>query len=154
MGDKPWRGRLILFRLIHGTKNNNKGDNVVFEAHILYYAYDNVDGDDFGVGYIGNLEDWVERVNRWGRQDGTRHDFTVESWDEVTTDNLRGCLLAEAEPDGEDYIVSINEAVYRIKSDNTVENTPQLFDTKTGKPVPVPRWVTRLKNAIKEHKNQ
>lgn len=125
----------------------------MFETNILYYAYDNEDGDDFGVGYLDNKEAWVSRVNSWGRQDGARHDFTAESWDKVHQTNLRGCELAKVTPDNDGYLVTWadgdSENSMRINKKSEVS-----WVTNPKKVASVPRWVTRLKSAIREHKNQ
>jgi hypothetical protein len=125
----------------------------VFDTNILYYAYDNTDGDDFGVGYLDNKQTWVERVNTWGRQDGARHDFKLDDFHELDYGNLRGCKLAEVVPDEQTFLVTWlvdkNENSIRIdhKGDFIWENNP-------SKSSSIPKWVHRLKRTIKEHKNQ
>ena len=68
----------------------------MFDAHILYYAYNNIDGDDFGVGYLNNKEQWVDRINSWNENDGNETRYTVEDWDELDCQlDFRGIELAE-----------------------------------------------------------
>jgi hypothetical protein len=110
-----------------------------------------MEGDDFCIGLFGNKEFWVDIMNRWNRNDGIKEKYTVEDWDELDVKkDLRGCELAELEPDGKDTLVrwieKDEENVMRIspKTGITWEENPQ---EKTS----VPRWITRLKTAMKEN---
>jgi hypothetical protein len=125
--------------------------SVSFDNHILYYSYGNVQGDDFCIGLFGNKEFWSDIVNRWNRNDGIKTKFTAEDFEDFTCeDELRGCQLAELEPEDKDYLVrwfeKDEENVMRIspKTGITWEENPQ---EKTS----VPRWITRLKTAMKEN---
>lgn len=123
----------------------------MFDAHILYYSYNNAEGDDFCIGLFGNKQFWVDIMNRWNRNDGIKNKYTLEDWDDldVKTD-LRGCQLAEIEPDDKDILVRWvergQENVMRITPKNVItwENNPQ---NKTS----VPRWISRLKSVMREN---
>jgi len=115
----------------------------------MYFAYDNLEGDEFGVGYLSTKTDWVDRTNSWGRQDGNRHDFTEKSWDSIYPTNLRGCVLAKVESDNSAFLVT-------WKADNK-ENTVRIsnkgefsWENNSAKSSSIPRWMNRLKKAIKE----
>ncbi len=123
----------------------------MFDAHILYYSYDNIEGDEYCIGLFGNKQFWINLINRWEISDGKKIKHTIEEWDELDTrKEFRGCQLAELEPDGKDYLVrwveqdKENEMRISPKTGITWENNPQ---NKTS----VPRWITRLKTAMKEN---
>jgi len=120
----------------------------MFDAHILYYSYGNIEGDDFCIGLFGNKAFWADIVNRWNRNDGIKSSYTVESFDELDCEGeLRGCQLAEIERDDKDILVRWDdrgeENAMRITSKNVItwENNPQ---NKTS----VPRWISRLKSVM------
>lgn len=123
----------------------------MFDAHILYYSYGNVEGDDFCIGLFGNKAFWVDMMNRWNRNDGIKTVYAAEDWEELDCGtDLRGCQLAEIERDHEDILVSWadngEENSMRISAKNAItwENNPQ---NKTS----VPRWVSRLKATMREN---
>jgi len=123
----------------------------MFDANILYYAYDNLDGDDFGVGYLSNKEAWIERVNSWGRNNGTRSDFTIDDFEELDATDLQGVLLAEVEPIDSDHLVTwvVGEDEFSVQIDKKGDIIWKNNSTKTTS---VPRWLSRLKRTLKEYK--
>lgn len=121
----------------------------MFDAHIQYYAYNNLEGDDFGVGYLGNKEDWVRRVNAWGRNEGSKQNWTAEEWEDIDTEAFMGVQLAEVEPDQADLLVTWCEK----SQDNVVRITKKhevIWEENATKSPLVPRWVNRLQKMIKE----
>lgn len=126
----------------------------MFDAHILFYAYNNLEDDDFGVGYLGNKQEWVERINRWNRNDNIDTEYTIEEWDELDCESdFRGCQLAEIEPDENGgYIVT-----YVDKNDEIVLHFDKSWkiveDSLTQKVPSVPKWTARLKNTMKNKDN-
>lgn len=122
----------------------------MFDAHILFYCYDNEQGDEFAVGTIGNKEDWCYRMNTWNRNDGVNHKYTVEEWDELEINSdLRGSVLAEVIPEDNEYVVNWvgedNENSVRIKADKTI-----VWETNNTGKDSIPRWVNSLKKRLKE----
>lgn len=125
----------------------------MFDGHIQYYAYNNLEGDDFGVGYLGNKEFWVGMVNRWAKEDGKQIKYTNEMFDEIRTEDFRGCLLAEVEYDN---LGTYNVVWFDDDNENAIQingkweilwtNNPQSISS-------IPRWATRLKNILKEQEN-
>jgi len=122
----------------------------MFDAHIQYYSYNNLQGDDFGVGYLGNKEFWVHLMNGWNRNDDRKDRYHVADWDEFDCElDLRGCILAEVEPEDQEYLVTwldnLGEYAVRIKQDGKLvwENEPEKVSS-------IPRWVNRLKNQLRE----
>lgn len=134
----------------------------MFDAHILYYAYNNTEGDEFGVGYLGNKEFWVHLINGWNRNDNNKHRVKVEDWDELEPlSDLRGCELAEVEPDDDGYLITwianpqspapnMVEEQIRVNSDWSMEWVHGLKSVETGKAPSIPRWANRLKNQLRE----
>ena len=126
----------------------------MFDAHILYYAYNNIDGDDFGVGYLNNKEQWVDRVNSWNENDGNKTRYTIEDWDDLDCQlDFRGIELAEVEPNGDNYLVTW----FDKDNENCLEIDPKgeiVWQNNSTKSLSIPRWVKRLKNTMKEHKKQ
>lgn len=125
---------------------------VDFDAHIRYYAYNNTDGDEFGVGMLGSKEDWVGRINRWAQEDGNEGEFNVQDWEELDFQNdFRGVLLAEVEPIDKDYLVTWvayeDEFAVRItqKGDFIWEQNPKKLTT-------IPRWLKRCKTTLNFNK--
>ena len=121
----------------------------MFEAHIMYYSYNNTQGDEFAVGYLNNKEDWIERINRWQSNDGFTTRFTAEQFEELEIDDLRGCELAEVEPnENGGHIVrwSDGKADYSLNLDKKGEVS---FIGEDEKPTSVPRWIKRLAKALK-----
>lgn len=125
----------------------------MFDAHIQYYAYNNKESDDFGVGYIGNKEEWIGRINRWNKNDKLATRVTAEDWDDLDcSTDLRGIQLAEVEPVDDSYKVSWddgdNENSMIIDKNGAIswDNNPQNISS-------VPRWVTRLKNQLRDNEN-
>lgn len=123
----------------------------MFDAHIQYYSYGNIEGDDYMIGLFGNKEFWIDLINRWKLQDGNKDKYTLEDWDELEcATDFRGIQLAAIEPDGKDILVhwadGDDENTMRISDKNVItwENNPQ---NKTS----TPRWITRLKNAMREN---
>jgi hypothetical protein len=121
----------------------------MFDANIQYYCYKNEADDDFGVGYLGNKEFWTDLINIWQRNDGNKHRYIVEEFEELSPiADMRGCLLAEIVPDGKDFVVSWvdedNEFSLKIKHGNETvwENNPK-------ENVSIPRWINRLKNQLR-----
>ena len=117
-----------------------------------YYAYNNIDDDDFGVGWIGTKKDWVERVNRFNRNDGMSSSATVKGWDELDCKkDFRGIELAVVEPDGlGSYIVRWSDK----KGDKTaiIDNSWKIaWASNKDQTATVPRWINRLKNTLKEN---
>lgn len=121
----------------------------MFEAHIKYYAYNNIEGDDFGVGRLGNKEFWVRQMNAWNESDGRKDRFLVENWDEFDVDqDMRGCQLAEVAPDDGDNLVTWSDK----NKDNTVRISKKgeiTWEENQSKLVTVPRWVNRLKTTLR-----
>tara|TARA_B100001250_G_C19462466_1_gene640838 strand:+ start:88 stop:477 length:390 start_codon:yes stop_codon:yes gene_type:complete len=122
----------------------------MFEAHIQYYAYNNIDDDDFGVGYLGNKQDWVERINRWNWNDGFDERFTVEDWDDLDCQHdFRGCELAEIEPDSDAMLVTWQKSnhsfVIKIEKNGDMKwlENPRSLTT-------FPRWINRMKTMLRE----
>ncbi len=120
-------------------------------SNILYYSYGNVEGDDYCIGLFGDKQSWINRINGWKVQDGLKVKHTVEEWGELDLNtDFRGCQLAELGPDDKDYLVrwveKDEENVMRIslKTGITWEENPQ---QKTS----VPKWVSRLKSAMKDN---
>lgn len=126
---------------------------VDFDANILYYAYHNEDGDDFGVGYLSNKKQWIERVNSWQENDGFETRFAVEDFEELEHDDLRGISLAVVEPMGKEYlitwVVGDDENCLRISEDWDIS-----WHNNAQKLKSIPQWSKRLKNLLKEHKTQ
>lgn len=124
---------------------------VDFDAHIRYYAYNNVDGDEFGVGMIGSKADWVERVNRWAQEDGKQGDFTVEDFEDLELSDLRGIQLSEIEPIDKDFlatwVVGDDEFSVRI-----TQKSEFLWQQNPKKLASVPRWLKRLKTTLSSNK--
>lgn len=120
----------------------------MFDAHIQYYAYDNTEEDDFGVGYLGNKEFWVHLINSWSRNANITKRWKVEQWDDIDQDFFSGCILAEIEPDGKDYIVTwvdkTKDYVVRISGNSLT------WEPSSTKLASIPRWINRLKNQLKE----
>lgn len=121
----------------------------MFDAHILYYAYDNVQGDDFGVGYLGNKEFWVHVMNGWQRNDGIKHRYTIEEWDDLDCEyDFRGCILAEIVPDDGNYIVSWSDGSHDFSVIiDSKWNISWEDSINGGKRIPA--WVNKLKSQIK-----
>lgn len=122
----------------------------MFDAHIEYFCYNNVEGDEFQVGHLGNKDNWVSLMNGWNRNDGRKQKYTIEDWDDLDQDeDLRGCQLAEVIADEKDYVVSwateegIN--VIRISHKNGI-----VWEENNTGADSVPRWVNRLKNTIRD----
>jgi hypothetical protein len=124
----------------------------MFDSNILYYSYNNVEGDDFAVGYLGNKEYWVHLMNSWNRNDGRKDRYHPEDFDEFDTIfDLRGCVLAEIVPDHEDYVIfwANDTEEYEIRMDKDGK-----FSWESGDTLPaVPRWVSSLKNRLKDRYN-
>lgn len=126
---------------------------VDFDANYKYYAYDNYEGDDFGVGYLSTKAEWIDRINTWQANDGFDHRFTVEDFEELELDDLRGILLADVEPIDKDYLVTW--AVYddefsiliTAKNEFIWQQNPKKSDA-------IPQWLKRLKNTVREQKKQ
>lgn len=125
----------------------------MFDANIMFYAYDNAEGDDFGVGYLGNKQWWTDIVNRWGKQDGKRHDFKLDDFHDIPADSLRSCQLAEVVRDEQTFLVTwfIGQARNSVRMNHKGEFSWENNPTKNPS---VPRWINRLKRAIKEHNLQ
>jgi len=121
----------------------------MFVSHIQYYAYDNTEGDEFGVGYLGSKEYWIQLINHWNRNDGIKTRYTAEQWEDVLPDHYRGCVLAEVEPSSEDYLVTWTnkgkDYVVRIGSNNKLT-----WDSNETKLPSIPRWINRLKNQLRD----
>lgn len=126
---------------------------VDFDKHIQYYAYTNYEGDDFGVGYLDTKEGWIDRVNRWQANDGFDHRFIVEDFEELELVDLRGIMLAEVEPIDKDYLVTWadydDELCIRITSKSEF-----IWEKNPKNSTSIPQWLKRLKNTIREQKNQ
>lgn len=121
----------------------------MFDSHIRFFAYDNVEGDDFGVGYLGNKEWWVSIINRWNLNDGNELQYTPEEWEDLSIDDFRGLKIAEVVPDGDGYLVTWTDGT----NDNVIEidkNSKYNWVENNTQSTSVPRWVSRLKNMIKE----
>lgn len=122
----------------------------MFDAHIRYYAYDNLEGDEFGVGYLGNKEWWIDIINRWNKNEGDKNVFTIEDWDELdVTHDFRGIQIAEVVPDGDDLIVtySKNDVDDSVRINKKHEVSWE--ENNTGSTI-IPRWISRLKTTIRE----
>ncbi len=122
----------------------------MFDAHIQYYAYNNVDDDDFGVGYLGNKKDWVERINRWNRNDGRDETVVVEEWDDLDCKlDFRGIQLAEIEPNGDGVLVTwaTKNRSYTI---SVAKNGDVAWVQNPNNAPSVPRWVNRMKTMLRE----
>ncbi len=119
----------------------------MFDAHILYYSYGNIEGDDFCIGLFGNKDFWVGMVNRWNQNENIKAKHTVKDWDDL---DLRGCQLAKIEPDDKDILVRWSdrneENAMRITNKNVItwENNPHNKTT-------TPRWISRLKSVMREN---
>lgn len=125
----------------------------MFDAHLLYFAYNNIEGDEFGVGMIGNKEDWVRRINRWAVEDGNVGAFTVEDWDDLDFQNdFRGVELAEVEPVDVGWLVTwLNDR----GDENVVEITHKFaisWKINPNKSDSIPQWLKRLKNTLRDGK--
>lgn len=121
----------------------------MFDAHLQYFAYNNLDGDDFGVGYIGNKEDWIRRVNSWQANDGFDTRFTQEDFDDLDVYDLRGILLAEVEPVDTGWFVTWATE----KGDNVAEISKDYqisWKINNLKSDTIPHWLKRLKNTLRE----
>jgi hypothetical protein len=126
---------------------------VDFDAHIQYFSYNNVQGDDFAVGYLDNKDGWVERINRWQANDGFDTRFTIQEWDELEQDDFRGLELAEVEPDengGFNVAWTDGKADYSLNIDSKSEIS---FIGENEKPASVPRWFKKLAKTIKNQQN-
>lgn len=123
----------------------------MFDANIQLYAYNNTEGDDFGVGYLGNKEFWVGLVNRWNKEDGKKARYTAETFDSIDADDFRGCVLAEVEPDHEGYVVTwySGDTEYIID----IKGSEFVWEQNDSGSVSVPQWVRRLKNQLREQDN-
>lgn len=121
----------------------------MFDAHIQYFCYNNLEGDDFEVGHLGNKESWVHLMNTWNRNDNIKTRYTVEEWDELTSDDLRGCVLAEVVPDDQDFVVTwydeLTESSAIIKRDGKIIRENSDLQTTS-----VPHWLSRLKKQLLE----
>lgn len=128
---------------------------VAFDAHIQYFAYNNLEGDDFAVGYLSTKEDWIERVNAWNRNDGAENRYSAEDWEELDQEqDLRGVCLAEVEPvDAGWFVTWVNDN----GDENVVEITHKYevsWKINPNKSDSIPQWLKRLKNTIREQKKQ
>jgi hypothetical protein len=128
------------------------------DTNIQYYCYNNKQGDDFGVGYIGNKEFWVGIINRWNKNErsfpGFKGKITSGNWEELKCNtDFRGCELAKIVPSEEGSVKykiywndgrAENSAV--VAKDGTVswENNPQNNPS-------VPRWISNLKKQLRSN---
>ena len=127
---------------------------VDFDAQIKYFSYTNEQGDDFAVGYLDNKEGWIERINRWQANDGFAHRFTTEDFEELESDDLRGAVLAVVEPVDAGWFVTWvddkeNEQMVEISHKYEIS-----WKINNNKSDAIPQWLKRLKNTIREQKNQ
>jgi hypothetical protein len=117
----------------------------MFDTHIQYFCYNNTEGDEFGVGHLGNKEFWLHLINSWNRNDGRKERVHLDDWDELDYSyDLRGCVLAEVVPDDQEYTVfwlddQENENMVRITHDNKL-----VWENEPDKSSSIPRWVNRL----------
>lgn len=113
-----------------------------------YYAYDNIEGDDFGVGYAGNKEDWIRRINQWNRNEKVNQVRTVDEWEELTIKDFRGMQIAEVVSENGDRIVTWakdnKESSVKINKKDEVS-----WLENNTRSTSVPRWMNRLKKTVK-----
>lgn len=126
---------------------------VDFDAHIKYFSYNNVEGDDFAVGYLSTKQEWIDRINQWQSNDGFATRFTVEDFEELEIDDLRGVMLAVVEPIGDDHLVSWFDNEDESSIIITAKNE-FVWEQNQRNSTAIPQWLKRLKNTIREQKNQ
>lgn len=98
---------------------------VDFYSNILYYSYDNEQGDSFGTDRLYDRAGWIEQLNDWQEVDEAEHRYNIYEWEELDSFDFRGAMLAEVEANDDGWSVSWGEessAFINSKGDISFEN--------------------------------